>query len=203
MTLVCDFIQEIEQQIAAGIGINELVQRRPSIHVKQAFIHLHCEQVEVLRWLVAHGADVNLVDSREWTPLMYTALGIACCESMCFLLDNGANVNIPPTKARPGLKRAVLDIAMRYDYHPFPFIHKLVQYGAKLGADRDEYYTIQRKYYLREHYTIHTLLSLIALATPRCLPRGGNVPLRLLPIDLLRKLKTYLLPLETSPVTYI
>jgi len=188
-------IQEIERQIAAGTGIDQLHCNVGS--VKKAFIHLHHEHVEVLRWLVAHGADINLLDGHEWTALMYTALyPEEHYESLRFLLESGANVNIPHNKKTPSLKRTVLDFALRFDCPPFNSIRASLQYGAKLNIDGDNPYIIATMYYIEQHYMIYGRLALIAMATPRCLPRSGDVPLRLLPTDLLRKLKTYLLVVE-------
>ncbi len=58
--------------------------------------------VELRKYLVNHGADVNYQDAQGWTPLIYAAYqGIV--ELAAFLLDHGADINAKDKQGRTAL----------------------------------------------------------------------------------------------------
>ncbi len=83
---------ELEKLVARGIDINA-VDQYGSTPLQYAVIH---KKVDAVRWLVDHGADVNIADGvRGCTPLFGVAgaKGELAQEIALILLGNGAHVN--------------------------------------------------------------------------------------------------------------
>ena len=73
-----------------GIGYNK----------KQTLLHLASEEgyTEIVKELIAMGADINAQNSSLHTPLNLVADGENRTETMKVLLEKGANVNIPDSQ---------------------------------------------------------------------------------------------------------
>lgn len=74
----------------------ELVCSRADVNAQnkagQSLVYLAswCNQIEILRILIQAGADINLPDNRQWTPLMVAAYS-GYLSIVLELLKNGAD----------------------------------------------------------------------------------------------------------------
>lgn len=92
-------------------------------------------KLSTVRWLVAHGADVNATSQVGWTPLHYAAMS-AKTDNGALLLENGANVNARSKSnftplhlaAESGFSHATKDDVR------VPFVELLIINGAMLDA---------------------------------------------------------------------
>jgi len=119
---------------------------------------------------------------------MYSAgiLPIHDYETLLFLLENGANVNL-----RNDDGNDALHYAMKNDSGPSRvYIRALLRWGATLGKDD------KCKHELGpciQHAMVYDRLTLILFASSIMLPTR-LAAISVLPIDLLHKLKAFLLP---------
>ncbi len=63
--------------------------------------------IEIVKFLLDHGANVNAVDHDGWSPLMW-AVGLKNAELVQLLIDHGASVNQVSTEARSVMDQANL-----------------------------------------------------------------------------------------------
>jgi len=149
-----------------------------------AFIHQYCNRHPVvIQWLLDHGADIDRLDGNRQTALMYAVVRRNEDEWMDNLLEKGAKINL---KDQWG--QTALDLAIFWDKPPFPVIRTLLRWGANVLGTRFEL-SHKRGIYEQAVYR----LTLLIMTTPRCLLRARNVPLALLPTDILHRLMRYLL----------
>ena len=91
--------------------------------------------VDTVRRAFAAG-DINALDSRGWTPLMYATQFVPSPESIKAILDAGANPN-----SRSGTGETVLMIALTGQQTHLEWIRALITAGAEVNAQDPEGHT--------------------------------------------------------------
>ena len=111
-SLICaiSFLRSLEELnfdvaqyiLDSGYKINTLVCEPPvsilhwlSAHSGPYSKKPHHRNVEIAKWLIARGADLNAIDHRGQTPIFYAINGLDCIEYLRLLIQSGARVNFP------------------------------------------------------------------------------------------------------------
>ena len=128
VSLVSDRSWE-ERSLRIGAGFVD-EQPKPQPRTQTALhVAVKHNRLEVVRLLVAHGADVNAVTKSQQTPLHYaTTYKFLNLELIQFLVEHGANVNGNGPGSTP------LYRAFRWDRDPLPVVEFLLENGADVNA---------------------------------------------------------------------
>ncbi len=90
-------IEVIELLIKKGIDVNHLGVENEDNYVQLSALHILCQKKidektkAVMDLLLKHGADINLVNNEDKTPLLYACHNL---ENMKYLLLKGADANV-------------------------------------------------------------------------------------------------------------
>jgi len=174
-------IEILKRKIANGTGINDVVQVSVG-GFRSAYIHQYRFVPSVLKWLLEHGADINIKCSCGRTALMYAAYDNDDIAPTRLLLENGANVHLKDNEGRCALFLTMIRHSPRHHEHT----RLLLRYGATVPKGRLEGYIDA------VCHPVLFRLALIVMSIPRMLKTPYH-PLRMLPVEIFMRLMNFLL----------
>ncbi|MEM7595821.1 MAG: ankyrin repeat domain-containing protein [Cyanobacteria bacterium P01_A01_bin.83] len=126
-------IQEVAQEIANGVDIDCTDKNNPQTPLMYAVASDNAG-IDMVRFLVNNGADINAVENEFQTPVLGLAAKSGNPIKIQFLLDSGANINYQ----RPGGYDVLIDAMhgrdISKDPNLIPILNLLLDRGAKVNG---------------------------------------------------------------------
>lgn len=135
-----DWRKMLEVLLAAGADINALddeghspLQRTIGLDMFSSWIdEKPDETIALVKYLLDHGADVNMPDRSGWTPLFYVACWVETnAEIFGWFMAKGAAINVRDIKGRTALHNAVA-------YARPQVVELYLDHGAEINAKDNE-----------------------------------------------------------------
>ena len=146
--------EPIEYEESRLQNILDIVDPEERDELGQAIIHLAAQYCNpnTLDWMIDSGYDINLEDSRGYTPLFYAVM-INNTTAMAILLKNGAFVN----HASGELGRQAIHIAAQYG--SLDALKMLLDYGASIDCPDENNHTpiVISSYYSHSEISVYLL----------------------------------------------
>lgn len=123
-------LEQVKECLAKGANVN-YISPLGEIPLREATIK---NNLELVKFLVSKGADVNLYDDNDFSSLMIAARYEKSYDIAKYLIDKGADVNAKTTDKR----NTALTVAIRNNSNPQKIITTLLEHGADVNA-KDKY----------------------------------------------------------------
>jgi ankyrin repeat protein len=121
-------LEEIKKVVAAGYDINENIDTEEFNEIPPLNMAAMHQQVDIMKWLIEEGADVNAVSGNGFTTLHEACGFVDDPEAAELLIKNGANIEALNYDGETALQEAVVNGNVR-------IVKLLLEKGARVNED--------------------------------------------------------------------